>query len=116
MARKMALKTKTHVALTSGTWASELNLFWYYVRCSLKPEMDVSRHIQQSHGQQIIWQEKFMLSLSYAKAPQRVNTRIRHIADTSHLFFGCMTGRFGYSKICELSALVEIHPLLPTGG
>src|SRR5258708_26892482 len=62
----MAPKTKTHVALTSGTWASELNLFWYYVRCSLKPEMDVSRHIQQSHGQQIVWQEKFMLSLKYA--------------------------------------------------
>jgi len=61
--------------LTSGTWASELlNLSWYYVRCSLKPEMDVSRHIQQSHGQQIIWQEAIMLSLSYAN-DRKVSTR-----------------------------------------
>src|ERR1051325_3142485 len=103
----VALKTKNPRCLNLwhvGFGTSNLN--WYYVRCSLKPEMDVSRHIQQSHGQQIIWQETFMLSLSYAKAPQRVNTRIRHIADTSHQFFGCMTGRFGYAEICELWALI----------
>ena len=67
MARKMALKTKNPRCL--NLWHvgfGTSNLFWYYVRCSLKPEMDVSRHIQQSHGQQIVWQEKFMLSLKYA--------------------------------------------------
>src|SRR5579859_651839 len=51
-------------------------LCFYYVRCSLKPEMDVSRHIQQSHGQQIVWQEKFMLPLKYAKTGN-VSTELR---------------------------------------
>jgi len=82
----MALKTKTHVALNSGTWASELNLFWYYVRCSLKPEMDVSRHIQQSHGQQIVWQEKFMLSLKYA-IRGNVSTELRATLSIARICF-----------------------------
>ena len=82
----MAPKTKTHVALNSGTWASELNLFWYYVRCSLKPEMDVSRHIQQSHGQQIVWQEKFMLSLKYA-IRGNVSTELRATLSIARICF-----------------------------
>src|SRR5256885_2990414 len=101
----MALKTKNPRCL--NLWHvgfGTSNLFWYYVRCSLKPEMDVSRHIQQSHGQQIVWQEKFMLSLKYA-IHGNVSTELRrHIVDSAHLFFGCTGARFGYAGLFVFTA------------
>src|SRR5262249_20042353 len=76
---------KPTLPLTSGTWASELRaLNLYYVRCCLKPDMDVSRHIQQSHGQHIIWQEKFMLEQKYAKGFAVSTQSACDIANTSH--------------------------------
>src|SRR5215470_12789670 len=89
---------KPTLPVTSGTWASELRaLNLYYVRCCLKPEMDVSRHIQQSHGQHIIWQETFILFLRYAKG-RNVSTRnARYIADTSHQFLRCRASAIGYA-------------------
>ena len=61
--------------------------------------MDVSRHIQQSHGQQIVWQVNFMLSLKYAMCG-KVSTELRrHIVDSSHQFFGCTAAGFGYKRL-----------------
>src|SRR5437667_11738032 len=102
MARKMALETKNPRCL--NLWHvgfGTSNLCWYYVRCSLKPEMDVSRHIQQSQGQQIVWQEKFMLFLKYAIRGD-VSTEIRATLSIVRIRFldapfRCTRARFGYA-------------------
>gem|GEM_PF-3835694 len=38
--------------------------------------MSALRHIQQSHGQQVIWQETLMFLIKLRDAPKCVNTQV----------------------------------------
>ena len=99
----MALKTKTHVALTSGTWASELESI--LVLRPLQPQARdgcLATHTAVARTTNRL-ARKVHAFPKVRDTGRRVNGVTRHIVDRSHLFFGCTGARFGYRRLFVLA-------------
>src|SRR5216117_224989 len=100
----MALKTKTHVALTSGTWASELESI--LVLRPLQPQARdgcLATHTAVARTTNRL-ARKVHAFPKIRDTRRRVNGVTRHIVDSSHLFFGCTGARFRYTRLFVVTA------------